>query len=1624
MAVLVSSLAVVAPTPANWGHSVAKAAPITCSNGTSPFTLTYDTTGLTTPTITLPLSQVGAPGVVVDWGDGTTSTYTAAGNRAHTFPAPGPYTVQICGTLQTFGTGSAMPNVSTLISVDSFGTLGTLDSLSGAFFGATNLVSVPSTLPLSVTKIPQTFQGATKINDPNIKLWDTSRITNMTGTFAGATTFNQNLSSWSLAANQGVGNMFNGATAFNNGCATGVYTCPLTWTTPNLISTFSAFENARYFNQSLNTWDMTKVLNPTSMFYASGFNNGCAVDDTSCPMNWTFPVAYTFATMFMSAPIFNQNITTFMSGANNVTSLYAMFRESPKFNNGNDDPAINTWQTSKVTTFKEMFLGPGGASMAFNRHVEGWSMAAALDLSWMFRGATAFNNGCAKGDRTCPLTWSNTGKVTTINSFVNYGNSAGSTVMSFDQSINSWDITSMVDFGAAFGWSVFNNGGEPFWPGKTVKTGAIMNRMFAVNSWFNVPVGGLNVSGVKNMGGMFTVTNKFDQDLSGWRVSGLTTATCCYPVEHSMQEFFASNPYGSRNGISVTNYEKWLNSLTTDGGATTYVPAGTIMDMGNSRYTCNAKAVRDALGLKFTIRDGGMAPLPAPTINSVTAGDGFVDVSFSAPKCFGVATSPTFYYYTKDNGAFWYYFPAPSPASADGTVRIPGNNGQTYPIRLRAYLGGQGDGAPSDKVDGTPVGPLGLDPVVSIADKTYDGTTRATITGCQLRLRGTSPAQYITDPSIASCDVSAATAVFLYPYARPASAWGVTITGAALTGPRASEYRLFGPAFSSAKINPATLSVVPSNVEVTAGTAAGDVVYPYVLSGWVNGETAASYTTTAPTCSAPGYTDAKTASDPASPISCTGGTLANPVPWATLANYVFDRTATAQISVASGPPPVSVQATITASDKEYDSNRNATISCAISGADPSDTLSCDVSGATVQFDTKNVGNSKTVTATGITLSVDTNNSGNVYVLSGSTWTASASITPKSVTPSITVNNKVYDRTTSATIDTCTLAGVIASEVSCDKSGAVATFDTANVGTDKTVSASGLVLSGNSLGNYLATSDAATALASITPRPVTVKAVADTKVYDGTRSSTLVPVSGLLGGETTNATQSFDTAGVGNDKDVAVDIACEAVTITDNAVLVTDNYDITCEEDMALGEITPAPVTISPVAESKPYDATIASNGTPVVSGLFGSDAMEAVQVFDSPNVGDRNLEIDDYSFTSGDPANYTVDDTPTVKGQISAIGPIRVKASSVAYGFDGSTPTLGYTATGFVGEDDFVTDPQCKVFATTDLAYSTAITNFSTITPNSYNVHCFDGDAGSNYTGIEYDDGSFQPQGTATYTGPSLVFAKTGTPAASVTLSATVDPGTVDCFVLFSLYDIDDTDTPTYVFGPFNAASGAVATTRTVAVGVYTVEITAFGNCYGRSDDLLTVASSDVGRGSVGGGFYRNINSLTPPKVNLGYEVQVRSSSKNGVTTTTTKGQVLWMAKVGWRVKASINYSSTDGTTRWTRISCPSKPDVWPGITRPTCGWVQGSGVLQRFNPETYSWETYDAGITFTMTIYDGGQVTTCKLKSSCRTTLYPDFVGMTIWASDGSQILPGTVTPGIPTSEPVRLANGQTRIF
>lgn len=225
------------------------------------------------------------------------------------------------------------------------------------------------------------------------------------------------------------------------------------------------------------------------------------------------------------------------------------------------------------------------------------------------------------------------------------------------------------------------------------------------------------------------------------------------------------------------------------------------------------------------------------------------------------------------------------------------------------------------------------------------------------------------------------------------------------------------------------------------------------------------------------------------------------------------------------PRPITV--TAVTDTKAYDGNTSST-------GIPTITAGTLASGDTPNFiqtfDTPAIGTGKTLTPSG---TVTDGNSGNNYVvtfvpdntgvISGITVTATG----------ITASNKVYDGTSAAVINTsgAALVGVIpGDDVQLNVAGATGAFDNKNVGNGKTVTISGLTLTGADAANYGVIPPTTTA--NITTRPITVTAQTNTKVYDGTTSSAAAPVidvGTLATGDTSNFTQAYSTPTVGTSK---------------------------------------------------------------------------------------------------------------------------------------------------------------------------------------------------------------------------------------------------------------------------------------------------------------------------------------------------------------------------------------------------------------------------------------------------------------------------------------------------------------
>src|SRR5436190_2077639 len=176
----------------------------------------------------------------------------------------------------------------------------------------------------------------------------------------------------------------------------------------------------------------------------------------------------------------------------------------------------------------------------------------------------------------------------------------------------------------------------------------------------------------------------------------------------------------------------------------------------------------------------------------------------------------------------------------------------------------------------------------------------------------------------------------------------------------------------------------------------------------------------------------------------------------------------------------------------------------------------------VSINAAGTGKSLTASASGLTSTVST----------------AFNIAPASVTANVTVSDKLYDATTVATIANRSLSGVIGTD-NVLLSGGSAAFATKTVGNGKTVTVSGLGLTGTSAGNYALASTTVITSASISSAALAVVGLtANNKVYDGTTTANLSggTLSGVMSGDNVSLSSTpaanFANKNVGNNKLVA------------------------------------------------------------------------------------------------------------------------------------------------------------------------------------------------------------------------------------------------------------------------------------------------------------------------------------------------------------------------------------------------------------------------------------------------------------------------------------------------------------
>ena len=354
------------------------------------------------------------------------------------------------------------------------------------------------------------------------------------------------------------------------------------------------------------------------------------------------------------------------------------------------------------------------------------------------------------------------------------------------------------------------------------------------------------------------------------------------------------------------------------------------------------------------------------------------------------------------------------------------------------------------------------------------------------------------------------------------------------------------------------------------------------------------------------------------------------------------------------------------------------------------------------FDDKNAGVGKSITASGASFGLYTTTDQQVY---GATTDYIADITPKQVSASgLVAQDKVYDATRNATI-TGTLAGIVDGD-DVRLGAASGLFADKNVGTNKTVTLTGGALSGADGANYVL--GGGTLEASITPLTIGAAGLAAVdKVYDGTRSASVSgALSAVLGEDdvTLNgAVAQFDDKNAGSGK---------TVTLSGGRLGGEDagNYVLGGGPILLSADITRRPVDVSGLsARDKIYDGSRDANLDGAVANFVEGDDVRldgALAQFDDKNVGaGKTVTISGAALGGADAGNYELGASPTLRASITARAIAATGLSAQDKIYDGTRDaTVTGTLSGVLDGDSVRLEGATGQFADKDAGTDKTVT--------------------------------------------------------------------------------------------------------------------------------------------------------------------------------------------------------------------------------------------------------------------------------------------------------------------------------
>ena len=589
----------------------------------------------------------------------------------------------------------------------------------------------------------------------------------------------------------------------------------------------------------------------------------------------------------------------------------------------------------------------------------------------------------------------------------------------------------------------------------------------------------------------------------------------------------------------------------------------------------------------------------------------------------------------------------------------------------------------------------------TVANKVYDGTTNAVLTGGAL-------------VGVLPGDVANVILTQAGRFSSPNVSNGIIIIASgSISGSAASNYTLIQPSGITANITPAMLGI--SVLGVANGT---NTITPlsFTISGLINGQTITGLSSV----SVKSASISSNGSNFVTGIVISGGT-------ALATNYAFSQAYDASASITQNTATLVNQnqklLTVTGSTavtKVYD----GTTSIAITGG----TLVGLTSGDVVNLVQSAVLiNPNVSTSAGLVMnnSITGAAAGNYVLIQPSGITAIVTPAPLG----ITITGE-YNGTTAITPTSFTTTGLVAGQTIAGLSSA--TVSNANVAGNGSNFVTAVVSSGGTalLSNYAITpSYNASAgntknTATITAKALTVGgiSVANSKVYDGTTAATVDggTLVGVIGADVVSLNQAgtFAQAGVGS-----------AITVTATNSLAgasASNYSLVQPAGLT-ANITPKALTVAGLTvANKVYDGTtgaVATGGAlvGVVSADSANVTLSQNATFASSNVGNGIYASSVASISGSASGNYTIVQPAAVTANITPKALTMTGTTVANKVYDGTTAatvTAG-TLSGLISADAAnVTLTRAGTFSSSNVANSIPVTMSNSIS----------GSAAGNYT--------------------------------------------------------------------------------------------------------------------------------------------------------------------------------------------------------------------------------------------------------------------------------------------------------